>query len=139
MPDANTTLGELRELVRQFVDERDWRQFHSPKNIAMGVAVEAAELMECFLWVDLPGSYEAANDPQKREAIADEMADVFCYLLAMSNVIGLDLGDALRAKMVKNARKYPAEAYKGKYRLENQSGFLTTESTESTERGKQRT
>lgn len=118
VPDANTTLGEMRELVRQFVDERDWRQFHSPKNIAMGVAVEAAELMECFLWVDLPGSYEAANDPQKREAIADEMADVFCYLLAMSNVIGLDLGDALRAKMVKNIRKYPADTYQGKYQLE---------------------
>lgn len=118
VPDANTTLGELRELVRQFVDERDWQPFHSPKNLAMGVAVEAAELMECFLWVDLPGSYDAANDPQKREAIADEMADVFCYLLAMSNVIGLDLGDALRAKMVKNIRKYPADKYKGKYQLE---------------------
>ena len=83
--------------------------------------MEAAELMECFLWLDLPASHDAAKDPAKREAIADEMADVFCYLLAMSNVIGLDLGDALRAKMVKNARKYPAEEYKGKYRLETQA------------------
>jgi dCTP diphosphatase len=74
-------------------------------------------LMECFLWVDGPASYDAARDPGKREAIADEMADVACYLLNMSNVLGIDLSDALRAKMVKNAVKYPAEQYRGKYEI----------------------
>ncbi len=117
MADVDTTIADLKTLVRQFVEERAWQPFHSPKNLAMGVAVEAAELMECFLWLDLPGSYEAANDPKKREAIADEMADVFCYLLNMSNVIGIDLSEALRAKIVKNALKYPAEQYKGKYQV----------------------
>jgi NTP pyrophosphatase (non-canonical NTP hydrolase) len=113
--DADTRIDELKALVRQFVEERSWQPFHSPKNLAMGIAVEAAELMECFLWLDLPASYEAATEPAKRAAIADEMADVFCYLLNLSNVIGIDLSEALRAKLVKNALKYPAEKYKGKF------------------------
>ena len=115
MTDAETKIDELKALVRQFAEERAWQPFHSPKNLAMGIAVEAAELMECFLWMDLPASREAAKDPGKREAIADEMADVFCYLLNLSNVIGIDLSEALRAKLVKNALKYPVEKYKGKY------------------------
>src|SRR6266853_1835448 len=109
MSDADSTLSDLKTLVRQFVEERAWQPFHSPKNLAMGVAVEAAELMECFLWLDLPASYETAKDPKQREAIADEMADVACYLLNLSNVLGIDLSDALRAKIVKNAIKYPAD------------------------------
>jgi NTP pyrophosphatase (non-canonical NTP hydrolase) len=118
MADNAATLAELKTLVRRFVEERDWQQFHSPKNLAMGVAVEAAELMECFLWVDLPASHTLVHDPAKREAIADEMADVFCYLLNMSIVLGIDLSEALRAKLIKNAAKYPAELYKGKYEVE---------------------
>ena len=117
MADAITNLDDLKALVRQFVEERAWQPFHSPKNLAMGIAVEAAELMECFLWLDLPASYEAAKDPVKREAIADEMADVFCYLLNLSNVLGIDLSEALRAKMVKNRVKYPAEKYRGKFQV----------------------
>ena len=117
MADTDTTITDLKALVRRFVEERAWQPFHSPKNLAMGVAVEAAELMECFLWLDLPASYEVANEPTKREAIADEMADVLCYLLNLSNVIGIDLSDALRAKMVKNAQKYPAEQYRGKFQV----------------------
>jgi dCTP diphosphatase len=115
MSDAASTIDDLKTLVRQFVEERAWQPFHSPKNLAMGIAVEAAELMECFLWLDLPASHETVKDPAKREAIADEMADVFCYLLNMSNVLGIDLSTALRAKMIKNAQKYPAEKYRGKF------------------------
>jgi dCTP diphosphatase len=115
--DADTNLADLKALVRQFVEERAWQPFHSPKNLAMGIAVEAAELMECFLWLDLPASFEAANEPIKRQAIADEMADVFCYLLNLSNVIGIDLSEALRAKIVKNSLKYPADKYKGKFQV----------------------
>lgn len=113
--DSDTKIDELKALVRKFAEERDWQPFHSPKNLAMGVAVEAAELMECFLWVDAAASYQTAKD--KREAVADEVADVFCYLLNMSNVIGLDLSEALKAKLIKNAQKYPAEKYKGKYEV----------------------
>ena len=117
MPDSATTVADLKDVVRRFIEERAWQPFHSPKNLAMGIAVEAAELMECFLWLDLPASHEAAKDPAQREAIADEMADVFCYLLNLSNVIGIDLSESLRKKIVKNAVKYPAEKYKGKYQL----------------------
>jgi NTP pyrophosphatase (non-canonical NTP hydrolase) len=118
MNDAASTIGNLKNLVRQFVEERAWQPFHSPKNLAMGIAVEAAELMECFLWLDLPASYEVARDQAKRAAIADEMADVFCYLLNMSNVLGIDLSEALAQKMVKNAQKYPADAYRGKFEVQ---------------------
>src|SRR5437762_7841684 len=100
MSDADSTLSDLKTLVRQFVEERDWQPFHSPKNLAMGIAVEAAELMECFLWVDAAGSFEVAKEPAMRTAIADEMADVLCYLVNLSKVLGIDLSEALAAKMV---------------------------------------
>jgi dCTP diphosphatase len=116
--DTDTTITDLKALVHRFVEERAWQPFHSPKNLAMGIAIEAAGLMECFLWIDLPASYEAAKEPKQREAIADEMADVFCYLLNLSNVIGIDLSEALQAKMVKNALKYPAEKYKGQWQAQ---------------------
>src|SRR5437870_1406612 len=115
MADAATTLAELKDLVRRFVEERAWQPFHAPKNLAMGVAVEAAELMEHFLWVDSPASYEVVKEPGKREQVADEVADVFCHLLNLSMALDIDLSDALRAKMVKNAVKYPADLYRGKY------------------------
>ena len=84
----------------------------------MGVAVEAAELMECFLWLDLVGRpMKWPRSRRCREAIADEMADVLCYLQILSNVLGIDLMKPLRAKMVKNAVKYPAEQYRGKYQV----------------------
>src|SRR5438093_10454599 len=113
MADATTTVAALRDAVRHFADEREWQPFHSPKNLAMGLAIETAELMEHFLWVDCPASHEVAKDPARREAIGDEMADVFCHLLNLSSAMDIDLSDALRAKMVKNAVKYPADTYRG--------------------------
>lgn len=115
MPDAATTLAELKDVVRRFVEERAWQPYHSPKNLSMGLAIEAAELMEHFLWVDCPASMELAKEPDKRVQIADELGDVFCHLLNLSMVLDIDLSEALRAKMVKNALKYPAEVYRGKY------------------------
>ncbi|MCI0680949.1 MAG: nucleotide pyrophosphohydrolase [Gemmataceae bacterium] len=115
MGDAATTVAELKDIVRRFVDERAWQPFHAPKNLVMGLAVETAELMEHFLWVDGPASFEVAKQPDKREPIADELADVFCHLLNLSIALDMDLSDALRAKMVKNAVKYPADVYRGKY------------------------
>jgi NTP pyrophosphatase (non-canonical NTP hydrolase) len=113
--DASTTLAELRELVRRFVDERDWRQFHSPKNLSMSLAIEAAELMEHFQWIDVDESRAAASDPQKLAAIGEELADVLCYALALANELDIDVSQAVRDKMVKNAAKYPAEEYRGRY------------------------
>jgi NTP pyrophosphatase (non-canonical NTP hydrolase) len=118
MPDTTTTLHELKEAMARFVRERDWEQFHSPKNLAMGLAVEAAELMEHFLWIDNEPSRRVADDPARRGEVADEMADVACYLLALSNTLGIDLSEAVRAKLAKNALKYPVEKCRGRYRVE---------------------
>ena len=115
MPDSSTTFGELKEAVRQFAAEREWQPFHTPKNLSMGLAVEAAELMEHFLWVDCPASYDVVRQPGKREQVADELADVFCHLLKLSMALDIDLSEALRTKMVKNAEKYPADQYRGRY------------------------
>src|SRR5438046_4027972 len=107
--DATTTLADLRDLVRHFVEERDWRQFHSPKNLSMSLAIEAAELMEHFQWIDAAESRSIGNDPVKLAEARDELADVLCYVLALANELGIELSDALRDKMIKNAAKYPAE------------------------------
>lgn len=116
MPDATTTIADLREAWRQFVAERDWEQFHSPKNLVMGLAVETAELMEHFLWVDNEASRAVAADPAQFGEVADEIADVAGFLFCLCNALGIDLSDAVAAKMTKNAGKYPAEQFKGRFR-----------------------
>jgi NTP pyrophosphatase (non-canonical NTP hydrolase) len=115
LPDTSTTLADLRNVVRRFVDERDWQQFHSPKNLSMSLAIEAAELMEHFQWIDIAESREVANDPSELAEVQDEIADVLCYLLALANELNIDLADAVHEKMLKNAKKYPADKSKGRY------------------------
>ena len=113
--DHDTTIESLRDLVRRFVEERDWRQFHSPKNLSMSLAIEAAELMEHFQWIDIAESRQMADDPQKLAAIREELADVLCYALALANELDIDLATAVGEKMNKNAIKYPAAEYRGRY------------------------
>jgi len=120
--DERTTLGELRNIVRQFVDQRDWQQFHTPKNLAMALAIEAAELMEHFQWLTPQASRQVAEDPTRREAAGEELADVLCYTLAIAEELGLDLADAFQRKMVKNRAKYPVEEYRGRYGPEDAGG-----------------
>lgn len=115
MTDSTTTLADLRDLMRRFVEERDWRQFHSPKNLSMSLAIEAAELMEHFQWIDAAESRTVASQPEKLANIRDEIADVLCYLLAIANELEIDLSAAVGDKMVKNAAKYPAELARGRY------------------------
>jgi NTP pyrophosphatase (non-canonical NTP hydrolase) len=115
MDDRTTTVADLKNLVARFVDERNWRQFHTPKNLAMSIAVEAAELMEHFQWLTAEESQAVAGDAGKRGAVGEELADVVCYALALSNALGLDLADAVERKMVKNAQKYPADEIRGRY------------------------
>jgi dCTP diphosphatase len=107
MPDATTTLAMLRDAVRRFNEERFWQPYHSPKNLAMGLACEAAEVMEHFLWVDCEPSRAIVHEPARLAAVADEVADVACHLLNLTNALGIDLSDAITAKMIKNAVKYP--------------------------------
>jgi NTP pyrophosphatase (non-canonical NTP hydrolase) len=115
MTDTRTTIAELRDLVRQFVDERDWRQFHSPKNLSMAMAIEAAELMEHFQWITPEASRKISGEPDRLCAVAEEIADVLCYVIAMANELDIDLSQAVHDKMLKNALKYPVAEFRGRY------------------------
>lgn len=113
--DSTTTVADLRKIIADFVAERDWSQFHSPKNVSMALAIEAAELMEHFQWLTTDASRELAEEPEKLAAVGEELADVIGYSFALANELGLDVSSAIRAKMVKNAEKYPADKYRGRY------------------------
>ncbi|TWT38005.1 hypothetical protein KOR34_29720 [Posidoniimonas corsicana] len=115
--DADTTVAELRRNMAAFVEERQWRHFHSPKNISMALAVEAAELLEHFQWMDSEESRHIDADAEKLAAVAEEIADVVGYSFAIANELGIDLSQTIRAKMVKNAQKYPAEQFQGRHEL----------------------
>lgn len=115
MSDSSTTLADLKALVRRFVEERDWQQFHSPKNLSMSLAIEAAELMEHFQWIDNAESRRVGEDPAQLAEVREEIADVCCYLLALANELALDLSQAVREKMKKNVIKYPAEQSRGRF------------------------
>jgi len=112
--DAETRLEDLKQRVLAFAREREWGQFHSPKNLSMALAAEAAELMENFLWATPDESRALAADPRKREAIEQELADVVIYALQFANQTGIDVAAAIAAKMAINARKYPVEKSRGR-------------------------
>jgi NTP pyrophosphatase (non-canonical NTP hydrolase) len=108
------TLIELRDALRAFAAERDWDQFHSPRNLATALAVEAAELLEPFQWLN---DEQGANlSPQARAAVEQEMADVLLYLVRLADRLDVDLAAAARAKIVKNGAKYPVEKSRGSSR-----------------------
>lgn len=104
-------LAQLRDIVRQFVDERDWDQFHSPKNLAAALTVEAAELLEHFQWLK-DGRAEELG-PDKLQEVRHEMADVLVYLVRLADKLDVDLLGAVQDKMVLNRAKYPADLVRG--------------------------
>ncbi len=114
--DEQTTIAELRDDLRRFVEERQWRPYHTPKNLAMALAIEAAELMEHFQWLTPEEALAIAAQPEKLAAVGEELADVIGYALALANELNLDVATTVRAKMVKNTQKYPAEQYRGRWR-----------------------
>jgi NTP pyrophosphatase (non-canonical NTP hydrolase) len=104
-------LAQLRALVRQFVDERDWDQFHTPKNLSAALTVEAAELLEHFQWLQTGSAAELGEG--KLRAVRHEMADVLVYLVRLADKLDVDLMAAVQEKMVLNREKYPAELVRG--------------------------
>lgn len=112
MPDSKTTVAELRKTVRRFIRERDWLKFHSPKNICMSIAIEAAELMEHFQWTF--SSKPEKKHLEQRLKIEEEIADIAVYVLDFCEVMKIDLSSAIQRKMVLNRKKYPAAQVKGK-------------------------
>jgi NTP pyrophosphatase (non-canonical NTP hydrolase) len=113
-PPGASDLTMLRDAMRAFIAERDWEQFHSPKNLAMALSVEAAELVEHFQW--LTEEQSRTLDAAARAPVADELADVLLYLVRIADELGIDLHAAARAKMTRNAEKYPVEKARGSAR-----------------------
>jgi dCTP diphosphatase len=105
------SVAELQAKINAFVEERDWAQFHSPKNLAMAMIVEAAELVEHFQWNTETESFEL--NAEKREQVGHELADTFVYLLRIAQVLNIDLIDVANKKIALNALKYPVEKAKG--------------------------
>lgn len=116
MTDSNRPLMNLtglNEVVAQFAREREWDQFHSPKNLAMALTNEVGELIEIFQWLTEDQSREVGNDPKTAGAVRDELADVQIYLSRLAFVLGVDMNEAVTNKLVKNAQKYPADKVRG--------------------------
>lgn len=121
MENDRTTGGELarlRDVIRQFVAERDWDQFHSPKNLSAALSVEAAELLEHFQW--LQSGQRAELGDSKAQQVRHEMADVLFYLIRLADKLDVDLAAALHEKMVLNRAKYPADKVRGDARKYNE-------------------
>jgi dCTP diphosphatase len=112
MNDAHTTVAELKRIVKEFVDERDWNQFHTPKNLSMKLALEVAELMEHFTWLE-SRPFEHESEKSKRD-IEAECADVLIMLLAFANACSIDLSHVFVKKLTNAKAKYPVEKCKGK-------------------------
>jgi NTP pyrophosphatase (non-canonical NTP hydrolase) len=114
--DDQTTVASLRAAVAAFIDAREWQPFHSPKNLSMSIAIEAAELMEQFQWLTTDEAQASASDPAERTAINDELADIVIYCLSLSNVLDLDISSAVLGKLRTNEQRYPAEEFRGRFR-----------------------
>ncbi len=104
---------KLQQILRNFANDRDWEQFHSPRNLISALNVEAGELLELFQW-ESTNYVVDVNDPETRQKIEDEIADVFIYLLRIADKLDVPLEDVALAKITKNAEKYPVEKSKGK-------------------------
>lgn len=116
--DYRTTIQELKELVRDFVVERDWLKYHNPKDLAEAICIEAAELLEVFQWASPEETLSWKDDRSKLSRVEEELADVVIYCLSMANVMGIDISNAVVEKVKENAAKYPADKYRGRARLE---------------------
>ncbi len=113
MNDADTCLQEIKDRVLAFAKEREWEQFHSPKNLSMAISAEAAELMEHFLWQSPEQSHTDVEAANLRAKVEEELADVLIFAIEFANVTGIDIAAIIEAKMKRNAEKYPVEKARG--------------------------
>ena len=116
MDDSSATIADLKKLVRDFIAERAWEPFHDAKNLSASIAIEAAELMEHFQWLRSDQLDTVGKDAQAMAEVREELADITAYLLSFANKMGIDVSSALEEKMRKNAVKYPADRFRGRFR-----------------------
>ena len=114
MNDEDTQMQEIKDRVLAFARERDWEQFHAPKNLSMAIAAEAAELMEHFLWQNPEASRSDMEAENFRSKVEEELADVFIFAIEFANMTGIDIATIIDTKMKRNAEKYPAKKAKGR-------------------------
>jgi NTP pyrophosphatase (non-canonical NTP hydrolase) len=110
----------LSVALANFARERDWEQFHSPKNLVMALSAEVGELTEIFQWLSEDASKDVGRDQSSAEAVRDEMADVALYLVRLASVLGVDLNEAVTQKIKKNAEKYPVNKARGTHKKYDQ-------------------
>lgn len=111
--DTSTTIQELKDVVKKFVADRDWKEYHTPKNLSMSIAIEAAELMEKFQFVESEESFEIVK--KHKEEVAHELVDVLGYILNFANACDIDVSSYFVEKIKLNEKKYPVEVAKGSY------------------------
>lgn len=107
------TLSDLQARVNHFIDERDWRSFHNPKNLALSISIESAELMEHFQWLTIEQSKKLLDDPTKRPEIAAELADVLIYALSFAEATNIDIAEAILKKLARNEKRFPPNVVRG--------------------------
>ncbi len=112
--DSSTTLTDLKSAVDRFVAARDWYRYHTPKNLAMSIAIEAAEIMEHFQWHDAQESAARMLESEVKNEVADELADVLIYCLSFANVTDIDISAAILKKLARNEGRFPVEQVSGK-------------------------
>jgi NTP pyrophosphatase (non-canonical NTP hydrolase) len=112
--DTTTTITDLKKRVQKFCEDRDWDQYHGPKDLAIGVITEASELLEHFRFLSETEGNRVVNDLKKRKEIKDELADILFFVLRFSQRFNIDLAKSLKAKLKANAAKYPVKRAKGK-------------------------
>jgi len=114
--DRKVPIAWLKQLMRQFLRERDWQKYHQPRNLAASVAVEAGELLELFQWLTPEeAATRCKDDPDFRRHVGEEMADVLMYCVSLANAMDFDIAQTIAAKMEKNRKKYPADQFRGHY------------------------
>ncbi|HEY75987.1 MAG TPA: nucleotide pyrophosphohydrolase [Thermoflexia bacterium] len=126
MSDETTTLAQLRRQIAHFVAARAWETYHTPKNLSVAIAIEAAELMEHFLWLSPEQAAAAMEDPRRRAAVVDELADVLIYALSMANALGTDVSEAVRTKLARNEQRFPPDQWRGRARGVDDASVGTT-------------
>ena len=120
MSDRETRVEELKDRVASFIKARDWERYHSPKNLAMSISIEAAEIMEHFQWLTVGEAVEAMNDEKVRAEVEDELADVLIYCLSLANQTGIDVSSAVNRKLDRNEGRFPVDRIRG-YGVDNES------------------
>jgi dCTP diphosphatase len=116
LADDHSTIQWLKDMMHEFLHERQWHKYHQPRNLAASISVEAAELLELFQWLTpAQAARKCRRDPEFRHAVGEELCDVLMYCISLANSMDFNVAQTIAAKMAKNRLKYPAEKFRGHY------------------------